>query len=163
MARAAFAVAAGALLAASASAQQPAQRPATLDWLHGAWAGSGTVQGAPSEATLDVGPALGGRFVELRYGFTTRGERSFRFEGRGFYRADGSGWQGQWFDSTGATRPLAGTVSGTVLTTEWGDEATERGRTTYRLEGANALQVTDEVLRRDGQWHVFATHDLTRQ
>jgi hypothetical protein len=156
-----IATAAALLLAVSATAfaQEPA---ASLDWLHGEWAGTGTVQGAPSEATLVVSPALEGRFVELRYGFTTQGERRFRFEGRGFYRAEASGWRGQWFDSTGATRPLSGTVAGATLTTEWGEAATERGRTTYRLEPPNALEVTDEVLRGDGRWHVFARHRMTR-
>jgi hypothetical protein len=66
-------------------------------------------------------------------------ERPFRFEGRGFYRPDGAIWRGQWFDSTGATRPLSGTVTGTTLVTEWGDDATERGRTTYRLEAVDSL------------------------
>ena len=159
MARAAVALAALALAAPAAMAQDPA---GSLDWLHGSWSGTGTVQGAPSEATLEVAPALGGRFVELRYRFATQGERPFRFEGRGFYRAEGAGWRGQWFDSTGATRPLSGTVAGSTLTTEWGDAATEQGRTTYRLEATDALQVTDEVLRRDGQWHVFASHRFTR-
>ena len=159
MVRAALALGAAALLGAAAPAQQPER---ALDWLHGSWAGAGTVQGAASEATLEVAPALGGRFVELRYRFTTAGERPYVFEGRGFYRLDGAGWRGQWFDSTGAIRPLAGTVEGTVLTAEWGEAATEQGRTTYRLEAAGNLQVTDEVLRRDGRWHVFASHRMTR-
>ena len=159
MARAAVAVLALALLGAAAPAQEPA---GALDWLHGRWSGAGTVQGAPSEATLEVAPALAGRFVELRYAFVTSGERPVRFEGRGFYRADGAAWRGRWFDSTGAIRPLTGTVAGTTLTTQWGDPATEQGRTTYRLAAAGTLQVTDEVLRRDGRWLVFASHEMSR-
>lgn len=107
MVRAGLALAALALLGTAAPAQEP---PGGLDWFHGRWAGAGTVQGAPSEAALEVAPVLAGRFVELRYSFETKGERPFRFEGRGFYRADGDAWRGQWFDSTGATRPLTGTV-----------------------------------------------------
>ena len=157
-ARITIAFATAALAGAAAPAQQPAE---ALDWLHGHWSGSGTVHGAPSEATLDVAPALAGRFVELRYAFATSGERPFRFEGRGFYRADGGTWRGQWFDSTGAARPLTGTAEGTALTAHWGEPATEQGRTTYRLEADGELQVTDEVLRRDGRWQVFASHYLT--
>ena len=159
MARAALALAGLALLGTAAPAQQPA---GALDWLHGGWAGTGTVQGSPSQATLEVAPALAGRFVELRYAFATSGERAFRFEGRGFYRADGAGWRGQWFDSTGATRSLTGTVTDATLAAQWGDTATEQGRTTYRLEPPDVLRVTDEVLRR-GNWHVFASHTFTRQ
>jgi hypothetical protein len=157
-----MAFALGAVLLAIATAA-PAQAPAgALDWLHGRWTGAGTVQGSPSAALLEVAPALGGQFVELRYQFTTGGAPPFRFEGRGFYRAEGETWRGEWSDSTGATRPVTGTVIGTSLRTEWGEAETEQGRTTYRLERRDALQVTDEVLRRDGRWHVFASHNLTR-
>ena len=159
MARAALALAATVLLGTAAPAQQP---EGELEWLHGRWAGRGTVHGAPSEATLEVAPALGGRFVELRYAFATTGERPLRFEGRGFYRAEGEAWRGQWFDSTGATRSLTGTVTDATLAAQWGDTATEQGRTTYRLEPPDVLRVTDEVLRRDN-WHVFASHTFTRQ
>ena len=62
-----------------------------------------------------------------------------------------------------ATRPLTGTVAGSSLTTQWGEAATEEGRTTYRLDPDGDLSVTDEVLGRNGQWRVFAHHDLTRQ
>ena len=99
MARAALALAAAALLGGAAPSPQPA---GALDWLHGRWSGAGTVHGSPSEATLEVAPALAGRFVELRYRFTTSGAQPFRFEGRGFYRAEDDEWRGQWFDSTGA-------------------------------------------------------------
>ena len=44
MARAALALAGLALLGTAAPAQQPA---GALDWLHGGWAGTGTVQGSP--------------------------------------------------------------------------------------------------------------------
>ena len=159
MARGAIALAAVALVATGAAAQQPAG----IDWLHGRWSGTGTVQGAPSEAMLEVAPVLGDRFVELRYRFVTAGQQRFEFEGRGFYQAQDGAWRGQWFDSTGATRPLDGTVTGSTLTTQWGNPATEQGRTTYRLEAQGTLQVTDEVLRRNGQWQVFASHNMTRK
>lgn len=159
MARTALAFAALLWPATATFAQQPAS---PLGWLHGRWTGTGMVQGAPSEAMLEVAPALGGRFVELRYVFTTGGERPVRFEGRGFYRHEAERWRGQWFESTGMTRPLSGEVAGTRLTTEWGEEATERGRTTYRLEDGDTLRVTDEVLRLDGQWQVFASHSFRR-
>lgn len=139
-----------------------APQSSTLDWLSGSWNGTGTVHGAPSTATLEVAPALGSKFVELRYRFTTTGARPFTFEGRGFYRPDAAGWHGQWFDSTGATRPISGTVAGYTLTSEWGDAASERGRSTYRRESMDRLDVTDEVLRKDGKWRVFAHHRLTR-
>ncbi len=159
MVSARLAFASVALVATAAAADEPAGE---LDWFHGRWAGAGTVQGMPSEATLEVAPALGGRFVELRYRFRTTGERAFVFEGRGFYRKEADGWRGQWFDSAGATRPLTGTAAETSLTTEWGDAETEQGRTTYRLEAGDTLQVTDEVLRGDGKWYVFASHRFTR-
>ena len=41
------------------------------------------------------------------------------------------------------------------LVVEWGDDATERGRTTYRIGAGGALEITDEVRGEKGDWSVF--------
>lgn len=150
------------IMASSAAAQSvPATPPATdLSWLHGHWNGTGAVFGAPSQATLKAEPALDGKFVELSYRFTTSGQRAFAFEGRGFYSV--ADWRGQWFDSTGARHSLTGAVDDGELSSEWGDTASERGRSQYRRGANGTLEVIDQVLRADGQWHVFATHRFVR-
>jgi hypothetical protein len=150
------------IMAGSAAAQSvPATAPASdLSWLHGDWNGTGAVFGAPSQATLNAGPALEGKFVELHYRFTTSGQRAFVFEGRGFYSV--ADWRGQWFDSTGESRPLIGTIADGELSSEWGDTGSERGRSQYRRGADGTLEVIDQVQRADGQWHVFATHRFVR-
>lgn len=150
------------IMAGSAAAQSvPATAPATdLSWLQGDWNGTGAVFGAPSQATLSAGPALEGKFVELSYRFTTSGQRVFAFEGRGFYSV--ADWRGQWFDSTGARRTLTGAIADGELSGEWGDTASERGRSQYRRGADGTLEVIDQVLRADGQWHAFATHRFVR-
>lgn len=50
-------------------------------------------------------------------------------------------------------------MTGTI---QWGTEAVERGRSHYRLS-ADALEVTDEVLTKEGTWQVFGRTRLTRE
>jgi hypothetical protein len=150
----AFSGFAAALLLAAAPAA--AQDSAALGWLTGSWRGAGTMFGRPSEATLEIGPALGGRFLELSY-------RAGGFEGRAFYRPLGGGrWQATWFDNRGTTFGIDAEAGDRVLTANWGSAATERGRTVYRLADDGRLHVTDAVARSDGSYREFASHVLTR-
>ena len=125
--------------------------PSALAWLEGRWRGTGTMFGRTSEATLEVRPALDGRFTELSY-------RASGFEGRAFYRPVEDGrWQATWFDNRGISFPIEATLSGQILTANWGSAETERGRTVYRLLPDGRLEVTDNAGGRD-----FATHVLSR-
>lgn len=154
-------LAAALLLAApAATAQQPAppavQSPAaTMSWLIGEWRGSGTMFGRPSEATLSVRPALGGRFIEFSY-------RAGGFEGRAFYGpTPGGGWRAQWFDNRGMSFPIEAREIERSLTSDWGSAETEQGRTVYLLQPDGRLSITDSV-RRDGAYRDFATHILEK-
>lgn len=142
----------------AAGAQLPgAPHPtAALPWLTGSWRGPGTMFGNASEASLTVSPVLGGRFLEFSY-------RVGPFEGRAFYRpAPVGGWQAVWFDNRGATFPIVAQAEARMLTSDWGDAATERGRTVYRIADDGRLHVTDSVRRLDGSYRDFASHVLTR-
>ena len=46
---------------------------------------------------------------------------------------------------------------------EWGDGTAPRGRSTYRLIGANAMEVIDEIRRKDGSWSEFGRFRLERR
>jgi hypothetical protein len=151
-----------ALLVIASSAPVLAQPPgaphptAALTWLTGSWRGGGTMFGSASEARLVVSPALGGRFLEFSY-------LAGPFEGRAFYRpAPDGGWQAQWLDNRGVTFPIAAQIEARTLTSEWGEAATERGRTVYRLADDGRLHVTDSVRRPDGSYRDFASHILSR-
>jgi hypothetical protein len=140
------------LVAAPAAAQDASG----LSWLTGSWRGGGTMFGRPSEATLEIRPVLGGRFVELSY-------RAGGFEGRAFYRPSGEGrWQATWFDNRGATFAIEAALAGRTLTADWGSAETEQGRTIYRRAEDGRLHVSDSVLSRDGSQRPFASHVLTR-
>lgn len=148
MIRASSLLAAAALVAA---APAPAQDVAALAWLQGVWQGAGTAFGRPSEARLEIRPALGGRFLELSY-------RAGTFEGRAFYRFAGEGrWRATWFDNRGITFPIEAVAAEQLLTTDWGSSETERGHTTYRLLPDGRLEVIDQAGGR-----TFASHVLTR-
>jgi hypothetical protein len=144
-------VLAAALVLAVAQAPAPAREAETLAWLQGSWRGAGTMFGRPSEARLEIRPALGGRFLELSY-------RAAGFEGRAFYRHAGAGrWRATWFDNRGTSFPIEAAAAGRTLTADWGSAETERGRTVYRLRDDGRLEVTDSVAGRP-----FASHVLTR-
>src|SRR5688572_10593360 len=78
-------------------------------WLLGEWRGEGNFFGRPSKAVLVAAPALGRRFLELRWQLAG-------YEGRGLY----GGGKGHWYDSTGAVRPLAYAAETGALTVDWG-------------------------------------------
>ena len=138
------------LLAAPAAA-------APLDWLVGRWQGPGSRMGTATEATLDVRPALSGRFVEFSYS-------SSGFEGRAFYRpVEGTRWRGEGFDNRGVHFGIDAVAGERSLTADWGTPGTERGRTVYTLRQDGRLELVDTVVGRDGQSREFARHLLTRQ
>ena len=150
-------IAAALLAVAPAAAQQPSaparahQSLETLSWLVGEWRGTGTMFGNPSEATLSVRPVLGGRFLELSY-------RAGAFEGRALYSfVSGGRWRAQWFDNRGMTFPIEAREIERSLTSDWGSQDTEQGRTIYLLAANGQLRVTDSV-RRDGGYRDFASH-----
>ena len=152
MIRALSGLAALVIVAAPAAAQDAS----TLSWLEGSWRGAGTMFGNPSEAALDIRPALGGRFLELSY-------RAGSFEGRAFYRPAGAGrWRATWFDNRGISFPIEASAEGRTLTANWGSAETERGRTVYRLAPDGRLHVTDSVARPDGSFRQFAAHVLEK-
>ncbi len=132
--------------------------------LAGRWQGSGDVSGMKAELELEFQPALNEQAYRL----------SFRTRMRA---ADGSEWpfaaeavylcertptcRGHWYDTRGMILPLTTREEPDALVVDWGNAATERGRTTYRLD-ADALHVTDEVLGKDGRWKVFGRSRFVR-
>ena len=139
------------LLGAMAGPALASDGSGALHWLEGRWRGTGTMFGRASEATLEVRPALSGRFIEFSY-------RAGQFEGRAFYRPVEEGsWRATWFDNRGITFPIQAVLSGRTLTSDWGSAETERGRTVYRLLADGRLELTDSAGGR-----VFASHVLSR-
>ena len=134
-----------------------ARNPAvSLAWLQGRWRGPGATMGNADEAVLEVRSALGGTFTEFSY-------RAGRFEGRAFYRRVEAGrWTAIWFDNRGVSFGIEASADGQSLTSDWGSDETERGRTVYSLAADGRLSVYDMVRGRDGSWRAFARHVLTR-
>ncbi len=101
-----------AFAALALAAQAPAPDTAGLRWLSGSWQGPGTMFGNAGTARLEVRPALGGRFLELRW-------RAAGFEGRAFYRPVGEGrWRATWFDNRGISFPIEAVLAGRTLTAD---------------------------------------------
>lgn len=149
---------AGALLAQEAAPSQPLEQ-----WL-GEWQGAGTTSGAPAKLTLKWERALGGHFVRLTLLNEIASEPTpQRFEGLAMYWPGGAGrMTGRWFDSQGLMHVLDGALEPDALIAEWGDGTTARGRSTYRLIGSDAMEVIDEIRRKDGTWREFGRFRLER-
>jgi hypothetical protein len=155
-----------ALLAwALAADADEARTRGVLAQLAGEWQGEGEVLGTASVQRARWEPALDAAFFRFVFDnrMTAADGRASRFRAEAFYRVGSDGTiSGTWLDSRGMTLPLAGSVDDSgALVILWGTEATERGRSTYRLV-EDALEITDEVVGEDGNWRVFGQTRLTR-
>jgi hypothetical protein len=132
--------------------------------LAGEWQGTGEVSAMAADMRMTWEPVLDGRFLRLTMDNRMTGAegKAWHFKSQAYYRIEKDGTiTGTWFDSRGITLPLTGGVEQDVMTIQWGTEASERGRSHYRLS-ADALEVTDEVLAREGEWQVFGRTRLAR-
>jgi hypothetical protein len=133
--------------------------------LAGDWQGQGETLGMASVQQARWEPALGAAFFRFVFDnrMTAADGKQTRFLAEAFYRVGRDGAvTGTWLDSRGVTQQIAGGLdeSGTLVIL-WGSEATERGRSSYRLV-EDALEITDEVVGEDGNWRVFGQTRLTR-
>lgn len=133
--------------------------------LAGEWRGQGETLGMASVQQARWEPALGAAFFRFVFDnrMTAADGKETRFRAEAFYRVGKDGAvTGTWLDSRGVTQQIAGGLdeSGTLVIL-WGSDATERGRSSYRLV-EDALEITDEVVGEDGNWRVFGQTRLTR-
>ena len=143
------------LLAQASDSQAPPMTATALRQWNGHWSGDGTFQGKPARLELDITPMLAGKFDELRAAVIIGGARIF--EGRAMYGADSTA---AWADSAGNTYVVKGRWTEGRLVSEWGDPV--RGRSTYAVNAAGQMEVTDEVRRPDGNFAPFFKYMITR-
>lgn len=129
----------------------------------GNWGGTGEVRGMASVQQMTWQPVLDGRFLRLTFDNRMTGTdgKEWRFQAHGYYRIRDDGTiTGTWFDSRGVSYPLAcGVDEVGTMTIRWGTEASELGRSSYRIVDG-VLNVTDEVQGKDGTWHTFGRSRL---
>ncbi len=153
---------AGLLLSASLAA--PSASAGIWDALAGRWQGSGDVRGMKAELALEFQPALQGKAYRLSFRNHMRAAdgSEWPFAAEAIYLCDAQQTcRGHWYDTRGAILPLATTEQVDALVVEWGDATTERGRTTYRVQGER-IDITDEVRDRTGVWKVFGRSRVIR-
>ena len=136
-----------------------------LSRLAGTWRGEGRVLEQPARVELTWAWTLGNRFLRLTFVNDMGPEgKTRRFEGHAYYRALGDGrYAATWFDNSGMTRPITSRRDGDAMVSEWGTPETEVGETTYRLLGADRMEIVDRVKGKDGQWRDFGRTVVTRQ
>ena len=126
--------------------------------LHGRWTGAGEVSGMAAEVELEFRETLDGHGRHLTFAnwMTAKDGKEWMFRAEALYLCDEAGvCRGHWYDSRGVVLPLAGVTHADRIVVDWGDTTTERGRTTYLVTPDRRLEVTDEVLGKDGRWRVF--------
>ena len=156
----------GAAVVVTGAAPVP-QEPAVVGTLVGEWSGRGTVTGRASSITMTWSREPGAAFLHLRFRNAMAASASRPeevFEGRGYYlvRARAPA-MGTWIDSRGAIFPVTFTATAETLTSDWGGEGTERGRTVYRVRDGGVLEVIDFVRGADGQYKEFGRTVLERR
>lgn len=123
----------------------------------GEWNGLGKMFERETAVNLSWAPTLDGKFTRISVVYQSRDDNQpFRFEGVGYYRADGTGFSGTWFDSQGNMHPLTARLQDETLTTSWGSASTELGQSVYRLLENGSLEVIDSVQNEAGDWREFA-------
>lgn len=133
--------------------------------LYGDWSGAGTVRGMQADVALSFRPLLQDRGRQLSFRNRMRGEdgAEWLFQAEAIYLCDASDvCRGHWYDSRGSVLALTATPQARSLVVEWGDAATEQGRTTYAVQADGGLVITDEVQHKDGTWRTFGTTTATR-
>jgi hypothetical protein len=138
-------------------ARVSAQEPSVIHQFLGTWQGEGTLFGADARFSMKWEWVLEQKFVRLTFQneISNPDDASRILKAQAFYKQLEAGeLEGTWFDSRGMVLPLRARAEQATLTTHWGTEATEQGRTVYRLRNENQVEVEDSVLK-DGQWHLF--------
>ena len=135
------------------------------DSLAGRWTGDGEVSGMAAQIELEFRGALDGRGHHLSFFNRMRGAdgKIWPFRAEAFYLCgEGGACEGHWYDTRGMTLPVKTSGGDDRLVVEWGDDRSERGRTTYRIDPKGKLLITDEVRGKDGVWKVFGNTTATR-
>lgn len=152
-------------LAAQSTPPPPAPDP-IYGLFAGRWEGTGTILGQAARVELTVERALDDRFTRLLWvSHIGPPPKTQRFEGHAYYsRLHPAGqYTATWFDSSGAVRPIRGGPAGAdAVVALWGTAATEQGETTYRRVSADAIEVVDRVLGKNGEWREFGRSSLRR-
>lgn len=125
--------------------------------LYGHWTGSGRVSGMPSTVMLEFRPALGGRGHHLRFQnrMTMPSGQTWTFNAEALYLCGDGPCRGHWYDNRGAMLPVTAGAADRCVTVDWGDAATERGRTRYCVDDQGRMEVVDEVSDAEGRLKPF--------
>lgn len=157
-----IALAAMALASALASAVAPSSLAAqtvapVFDRLAGQWQGEGTLMGRSAEFAMTWTPH--GELASLVFSNAfpdSTGALTPVLDAVAAYRTAAETPQAVWLDSRGVRIEIEWRATDdSTLVADWAAPK-ESGRTTYRVIGPDAVEVTDEVRTDDG-WRTFAT------
>jgi len=126
-----------------------AQSAAFADQIRGNWKGQGLLFSSPAQFEMSWTKVLGERFVQMDFvNSFERDGKQYEMQAQAMYQFKEGKISGTWFDSRGQILPLNATLKNNTLTTLWGDETTERGKTVYQLTESGQMIVEDFVLQK---------------
>lgn len=138
-------------LLALANGTTPVRADSQLfDYFNGAWIGKGSLFGAPAKFEMTWERALNDKFMKLKFmnNFQASKGNDRTLLAEGFYKMiDDTSGVGTWHDSRGMILQLKFTLNDSALTVEWSANEVESGRTVYRKDAGDTIEVTDYVLK----------------
>jgi hypothetical protein len=139
------------------SAPLAAQATAPVfDRLVGDWRGDGMLMGQPAEFTMSW--TRHGELAVLTFSNAvadSAGQVTPVLEAAAVYRTAYASPEAVWLDSRDVRVEIEWAATDSTLVADW-SAPNEQGRTTYRVIGEDAVEVTDEV-RTDEGWRTFGT------
>lgn len=119
----------------------------------GKWEGKGTLMRNEAAFSMHWENTLNNKFLKLNFKNQFKDQNGVlrELQSEAYYKF--STKSGYWFDSRGIILPLKLELKDNSLTVFWGDQKTERGKTTYTLT-IDQCDVEDFVLR-DNQYLSF--------
>jgi len=122
----------------------------SIKGLFGNWTGQGQLFENNAEFKMEWKSSLDGKFLELEFenGLVNDGKYQKILSAKAIYWfTDETHLKGQWYDTRGYILPLEATFENNTLTTFWGDDKTEKGKTVYQFdEASQTISVKDFVL-----------------
>lgn len=122
----------------------------SMELFFGNWTGHGQLFENNAEFKMVWKSSLNGKFIELEFenGLVNDGNYQKILSSKAVYWfIDETHLKGQWYDTRGYILPIEATFENNTLTTLWGDDKTERGKTVYQFDATTqTISVKDYVL-----------------
>lgn len=128
----------------------------------GQWQGEGQMFGQSAEFSMHWESILGGKFIRLNF-INKFGEVPTKHVMKAHAYYDLSNNSGNWFDSRGSMFSLSLQISPHSLLVFWGNEETEKGKTSYTIDKFDSMVFVEDYIYKEGKYQLFAKANYQRK